>query len=275
MLMRITSRQRRGVVAVIAMLFLVLFASLAVGLYTASATNAIVSTNEKNGTISLTAAETGMDFVRYNLGKIRIPPATPPDQVFTYVADHLQDALEGTGNLGNNRVAVAGNTITIPANPNAFIKVDNSGAEFRATLEKLGSDIRVKTTGRYINASASNRAVQMDYAPTTVNTTVYNYAVAAQGGVIMERGTISATGGAENSIASVMSIKPSLPAIRVSGGIIGGDLNITAPNLALVTGGFVGGTNIIAQIIKQHTHVVEAPDFPYVDSSYFKPFAVN
>ena len=134
---RLPPTTRRGVVAVIAMLFLVLFASLAVGLYTASATNAIVSTNEKNGTISLTAAESGMDFVRYQLAKIRIPPTTPPDQVFAYVADHLRDALEGTGNLGSNTVAVSSTTVSIPGNPNAFIKVNSNGAEFRATLEKV------------------------------------------------------------------------------------------------------------------------------------------
>ncbi|HEV8378604.1 MAG TPA: hypothetical protein VGP99_07120, partial [Tepidisphaeraceae bacterium] len=147
--MRSSFKQRRGVVAVLAMLFLVLFASLALGLYTASATNAIVSTNEKNGTISLTAAESGMDFVRYQFSRIRIPPTIPPDQVFSYVADHLQDALEGTGNLGTNTVAVTSSTVFVPANPNAYIKVDNNGAEFRATLERMGQQIRVKTTGRY------------------------------------------------------------------------------------------------------------------------------
>jgi Tfp pilus assembly protein PilX len=275
MLMRSSFKQRRGVVAVLAMLFLVLFASLALGLYTASATNAIVSTNEKNGTISLTAAESGMDFVRYQFSRIRIPPTIPPDQVFSYVADHLQDALEGTGNLGTNTVAVTSSTVFVPANPNAYIKVDNNGAEFRATLERMGQQIRVKTTGRYINASASNRAVQMDYLPTQVNTTVYNYAVAAQGGVIMQKGAVGATGGAANSIASVMSAKSSAPAIRISGGTIGGDLNVTSPGLAWVTGGSVGGTTIIPQIIMQHTHVVDTPDFPYVDTNYFKPYAVN
>jgi hypothetical protein len=272
---RFTPPTRRGVVAVIAMLFLVLFASLALGLYTASATNAIVSTNEKNGAISLTAAESGMDFVRYQLAKIRVPPTIPADQVFSYVADHLRDALEDTGNLGANKVTVTSDTVTIPGNPNAFIKMNGNGAEFRATLERVGTDIRVKTTGRYINASASNRAVQMDYQPTTVNTTVYNYAVAAQGGLVMQKGTIAATGGADSTIASVMSAKGSPPAVRVSGGTIGGDLNITAPGLAWVTGGSVGGTNLIAQIITQHTHVVEMPDFPYVDTNYFKSYAVN
>jgi len=257
------------------MLFLVLFASLAVGLYTAAATNAIVSTNEKNGSISLMAAESGMDFIRYQLSLIKVPPTTPVDQTFSYVADHLQNALEGSGNLGSNSVAVSSSSVSIPANSNAFVKVDNSGAEFRATLEKVGTMIRVKTTGRYINASASNRAVQMDYQRTDVPTTVFNFAIASPGKVLMQKGSVTSTTGVSSNIASIMSARESSPAISVSGGIIGGDLNITAPSLANVTGGSVGGTTILAQIINQHTHVVQQPEFPYVDTTYFRQFAVN
>ena len=257
------------------MLFLVLFASLAVGLYTEVNTNAIVSTNEKNGAISLTAAESGMDFIRYQLSLIKVPPAIPVDQTFSYVADHLQDALEGSGNLGSNTVAVSSSSVSIPANPNAFVKVDNNGAEFRATLEKVGLAIRVKTTGRYINAGSSNRAVQMDYQRTDVPTTVFNFAVASPGKVLMQKGAVTSTTGVAGSIASVMSARASSPAISVSGGTISGDLNITAPGLASVTSGSVGGTTILAQIINQHIHVVQQPEFPYVDTSYFRQFAVN
>src|SRR5438105_11788131 len=109
---------RRGVTALLAMIFLILFATLAVGFYASSTQTAVISTNEKNGTISLTAAESGMDFIRYQLSLIKVPPATPPDQYFSYVADHLETALEGSGNLGAQSVAVTSSSVTIPANPN-------------------------------------------------------------------------------------------------------------------------------------------------------------
>ena len=266
---------RRGVVALLAMIFLILFATLAVGFYASITQTAVVSTNEKNGTISLTAAESGMDFIRYKLSQIKVPPTTPADQYFSYVADHFKDALEGSGNLGSNTVGVTSSSITIPANPNAFIKMDNNGAEFRATLEKAGTNVRVKTTGRYINASASNRAVQMDYQPTELPTSVFSFAVASPGKVVMQKGSVTSTTGVAGSIASILSARASSPAITVSGGTIGGDLNITAPGLATVTGGSVGGTTILAQIINNHTHVVQQPEFPYVDTTYFRPYAVN
>jgi hypothetical protein len=91
----------------------------------------------------------------------------------------------------------------------------------------------------------------------------------------MQKGSVTSTTGVASSIASIMSAKGSSPAISVSGGTIGGDLNVTAPNLASVTGGSVGGTTILAQIINQHTHVVQQPEFPYVDTTNFRPFAVN
>jgi len=275
MLMRYEKKARRGVTALLAMIFLVLFATLAVGFYASTTQTAVIATNEKNGVVSLTAAESGMDFIRYQLALIKVPPTVPVDQTFDYVASHLRDALESSPNLGGKSVGVTSSSVTIPANPDAYIRLDNNGAEFRATLEKVNGQIRVKTTGKYTQAVASDRAVQMDYLRTQLNTTVYNYAVAAQGGVVMQKGTVGATGGAADSIASIMSVKASPPAIRVSGGSIGGDLNITSNGLASISGGSVGGSTVIADIIAKHTHVVDPPEFPYVDTNYFRQFAVN
>jgi hypothetical protein len=269
------NRDRRGVVAVLAMIFLVLFATLAVGFYASITATAVVAQNEKNGTISLTSAESGMDFIRYQLSLIKVPPTVPPDQIFSYVADHLQAALEGTPNLGANFVAVSSSTVTIPSNPNSYIKLDNNGEEFRATLEKVGQLIRVKTTGRFANATTSNRAVQLDYQRTELPTTVFNYAVASKGKVLMQKGSVTATPGAPSSIASIMSGKAAGQAIAVSGGTIGGDLSITAPGLASITGGSVGGTAVVSDIITQHTHIVGAPEFPIVDTTVFRPYATN
>jgi hypothetical protein len=72
-----------------------------------------------------------------------------------------------------------------------------------------------------------------------------------------------------------MSGKGTGPAISITGGTIGGDLNIAAAGLASVSGGSVGGSSIPADIIANHTHVVGAPDFPLFDTTVFKAFATN
>ena len=78
MLMRYENKQRHGVTALLAMIFLVLFATLAVGFYASTTQTTVIATNEKNGVISLTAAESGMDFIRYQLALIKVPPTDPP-----------------------------------------------------------------------------------------------------------------------------------------------------------------------------------------------------
>src|SRR6267378_3885065 len=115
MLMRYKNKPRRGVTALLAMIFLVLFATLAVGFYASTTQTTVIATNEKNGVISLTAAESGMDFIRYQLALIKVPPTIPVDQTFDYVASHLQDALESSANLGGKRVAVTSSSVTIPS----------------------------------------------------------------------------------------------------------------------------------------------------------------
>jgi Tfp pilus assembly protein PilX len=273
--MRKAQLTRHGVVALLAMLFLVLFAALAVGIYAETNTNSMVANNEKNGTISLTAAESGMDFMHYQLSLIKVPPTTPQDQIFSYVADHLKTNMEGTANLGTNTVALTSSTVTIPANPNAYIKVDTNGAQFRATIESIGQQIKVKTTGRFGTTVTSSRAVQMNYQRTNMPTTIFDFAVASKGKVLMQKGALTSTTGVPSSIASVMSGKSTTPAVSVSGGTIGGDLSITAPGLATVTGGSVGGSTVPADIIANHTHIVGTPEFPIIDTTVFKPYAVN
>jgi len=262
--------------AVLAMIFLVLMSMLVIGFYAQTNTSAIVSSNEHHAALALASAESGMDFMRYQLSTISIPPSTPQNQVFSYIADRLETALEATPNLTGNSVGVTASLITIPANPNSYIKLDNSGQQFRATIEP-GNDgtIRVKVIGRSLNVSNNNRLVQLDYRRNTNPTTIFDYAIASRGRVSMQKGTVGSTPGVPGSIASIMSGRSVGPAISVSGGTIAGDISVLATNLSNVTGGSVGGTSSIPLIQSQHTHVVGVPEFPYVDTTVFRQYAVN
>src|SRR3954467_3970736 len=67
MVTRMSSNRRRGLTSMLAMLYLTLFATLAVGFYVSTNTSAQVSSNEQRRYKSLGAAESGMDFMRYQL----------------------------------------------------------------------------------------------------------------------------------------------------------------------------------------------------------------
>src|SRR5688572_14525921 len=73
---------RRGLTSTLAMLYLVLFSSLAVGFYAAVNTSTQVSSNETRAKRSLLAAESGMSFLRHVLSNIQIPHGTLVDDMW-------------------------------------------------------------------------------------------------------------------------------------------------------------------------------------------------
>jgi hypothetical protein len=99
--------------------------------------------------------------------------------------------------------------------------------------------------------------------------------VASKGQIVVAKGSVTATASVDPAIASLMSDSVTPGAINMTGGLVGGDLNILAGATANVLAGSVGGTSNIGLIQSQHVHIVGDPDFPIVDSSVFIPFAVN
>ena len=85
--------------ALLAMLYLALIASLAVGFYASANSASMVSENEKRTTMALTACESGMDFMRFHMYNVTIPYGTTQAQLFTTLYNQLKGQLENTGNL--------------------------------------------------------------------------------------------------------------------------------------------------------------------------------
>src|SRR4051794_9090267 len=86
-------RCRRGVVSVLAMVYLVLFATLAIGAYSAITTSAQASYNQRDVNAARAAAESGMEFVRFQLYQLNIPHNTPPASMFATIYTQLGAAL--------------------------------------------------------------------------------------------------------------------------------------------------------------------------------------
>src|SRR5215204_6467 len=92
-------RPRRGLTSMLAMLYLVLFATLPVGFYASTGTSAQVSTNEQRRYKSLCSAESGMDFTRYHLSHVSIPPATVATSIITEIHKDLAAQINATPNM--------------------------------------------------------------------------------------------------------------------------------------------------------------------------------
>src|ERR1039458_8692430 len=105
---------RRGMMSVMAMIFLVLFGALAIGFYSATTTQTQVAVNDQRVLTAQTAAESGMDFMRYQLAQVTIPPGTASNQILNLLYTNLQTQLNGSGNLGANTISLSNNVIYIP-----------------------------------------------------------------------------------------------------------------------------------------------------------------
>src|SRR5688572_10344231 len=119
--------RRRGATAVLAMLYLVLFSTLALGFYAATTTAVQVSNNDSQVSRAFLASESGLDFMRYHLAHVSIGAFST--DVTTELTNDLKDRLEPTPNMilsGNGTgltVAASGTVFNIPAEPGKWIKL--------------------------------------------------------------------------------------------------------------------------------------------------------
>src|SRR6476646_1270667 len=101
------SRKHRGMTAVLAMLYLVLFSSLAIGFYAATTTSSQMANNDQQIGKAYMSAESGMDFMRYQLSNVHVPANTPSDQVISSLYSNLQTQIHNSGNLHGQTISLS------------------------------------------------------------------------------------------------------------------------------------------------------------------------
>jgi Tfp pilus assembly protein PilX len=265
-----------GLVMIIAMMYLVLISTLAVGFYAMTTMSAQMSKNDEAGARAYMAAESGMDFMRSQMVHVNVPPTTPSSSAIDAYYPNLQTLLNGTPNLGNQTILRNGSVIHIPGNADGYIKLDKDGdARFRATIQDSDGDITVKVDGFY-GSSNAHRSIVMDFSRKQRTSSIFDFAVASKGQIQMDKGQVDAVDPRESSLATIFSGRASGNAIKLAGGIVGGKLNLLSTATLSVSGTQVDGTSIPGNILASHTNFMdEAPDFPAIDPTVFKQYAVN
>src|SRR5258705_10042973 len=102
--MRLRTSKRHGMTAVLAMLYLTLMASLALGFYSATNTAVQVSHNAQKVERARLAAESGLEFANYHMSRVQMPAGTKPDKLFLTLGARLGARLNGSGNLNNGSI---------------------------------------------------------------------------------------------------------------------------------------------------------------------------
>jgi len=257
------------------MLYLVLFSTLAIGFYAATTTAVQIVGNERRIALAQVAAESGMEFIRYQLSQVTIPHGISPADLFPTVYAALETQLNGTGNIST--IGSDGTIIQIPASPGSFVVLDYSGSCFRATIENMGAKVRVKVVGWKSSDNSVTRAVQMDYGLAEKASAIFDYGVASRGR-ITTAGTAIIKGATDPKKGSILSTCLTDPTpVSIGGKEVSGDISVTNPAANVYySGASVGGTTDPVVIARDHIHKgVPEPEFPTIDTSIFEPFATN
>jgi hypothetical protein len=216
-------RRRRGVAAVIAMMYLIIFATLAVGFYATTNNQTIIGHNENSSAVALNAAESGADFMRYQLAYMNLPYGTTTINLMPNTSKVLGDALNGTPNMAGSTVTVSGGAINIPS-ATGWIKLDStSGARFRATItQKPATNVLVITIRGGTTTNTATRGVRMEYKPGRYQPFVGISGITMSGGAFTD---------SYNS-----ALGPYNAATAGKNGTIGSNGNITLSNTVKING---------------------------------------
>jgi Tfp pilus assembly protein PilX len=268
-------RARRGFAAVLAMLYLVLFSTLAVGFVAAFNASAQVSHTEKHLIDARLAAESGMAFLRYHLWSLDIDHSTPPAMLFEEVYKSMSQALDDTPNLGSYSVGYDGATITLPAESEAAIPLDDDGCTFRATLTRDGKEIVARVVGQAGGASVT-RGIELRYGIFERPSSIFDYGVASRSTITMI-GNTAIVGSPNPAAGSVLSTATvNYPLVMGNSCSISGEVSFTNPNawVDARAGSRINGESGEANW-RDNVHIVDEPDFPVVDTSDYEKYATN
>ena len=268
------SKARRGVTSVLAMMYLVLFSSLAIGFYAATTTSVQIVGNEERNVQALLAAESGFDFFRHHLASLDIQPpdVAPPLVRWNEVVDQLAQRLENTSNVST--IGVHGDTMRVPEQ--GWVTLPNGGGQFYATLRFLGQTLHLKVVGRYAGVS-TDRAIDVDFDVVPKDSIIFNFGVASRG-TIYTGGSSVIKGLTDPKKGSILSTSTATNPVRIDGKLVSGDISITSTSGNVIFGSntSIGGTTDPTEIRSKHIHTgVTSPDFPKVTAVPFIPYVTN
>src|SRR5687768_8651922 len=270
--------RRSGIASLLAMLYLVIFSTLALGFYAAVTTSAQLAHNDEKAMNAQIAAECGMQFIQYQLSLVRVPGNTPPNEVMQEVLKDLIEQQATSPNLAGRAITRSGNTVYFPGGTTEFIALDHLGAGFRVELVDNGDDlIKVRVQGRY-RGTAIMRTIQMHYEPVISSTSVFDFGVVNRGPIVVSGGGLIGGGAnaTDGSILSMAQIPNPVTLTGTSG--VAGDVYMTNPKgtVAIQGGGVSIAGSTIPAIRAQHIHAgVTPPDMPIVDSAVFLPYVTD
>ena len=258
-------QKRMGTATILALLLLVLTASLAAAFITSVQKDLLASENLAHVQHARFAAESGLDFLAYKLKELELGSNLSGQALFDDLASSLQGELNGTANLGGGTVTYNPGSIAIPA----VAVGDHSSFTATVTMPDANT-ISLAVTGSRATSSGMTvtRRLSMDFG-TGPKAGGLDYGIYSKGPVAigLNLDYRGANRPDEASIYTEASVAG--PEVDIdNNGHIDGDIDVVAAlgSVSLGNNCVVGGTITIG-----------APQsaMPEVDASIFAGFATN
>ena len=268
------STRNKGMVLIMAMIFLVVFSSLAVAMASFSDANLQVAVNLTEGKRANACAESGLETMRYWMDKVSFSGTVDTNLRMYAVSNSLNDALDkgGVGTIRSHYLA-SYNCIVVPY----VVKDSNENEFFYGLMTQPSTDaLRLYVIGYHDSIS---RVLQVDYAFGQRANSVFDYGVATKGPLSLQ-GNVLLTGLnlAIESNAYIESLSQALALYIKGNSQIGGNVKIANPlGYVDLQGGQAGiGGETGQDAIDNHCSIgAPLENWPKPDPNYYEPYAIN
>jgi hypothetical protein len=260
---------RRGIALLVTLIFLTLFACLAVAIAASADANLTVAHNRIEGQQALALAGTGLQLIQKSLGGMSVSAAADANGMHALIRDHLAADFAASTMLDPNLITIGPSGVTVPMI--ALTRADGRQGFMTLSIEASGgaTDSTTVTISSISNFGSARRAATYNMTVQRGKTVLADYGIASRSAIQMT-GNASILGADDPDDGNILSATYStINAIQLTGNIrIAGDAAVVNPNGQIrKTGNItIGGQQIIG---------ADEPEWPQVDISCFKPFATN
>ena len=253
-------KNRRGIVMVLALIFVAIFASFSVAMFSMSSANAQLADNHRQGNGALANTHSGVEVVRYFLEDMTVPVS---------INSAIQSQLTVKG-LTNINATVAGSVITMDS-----VALDSSSSKnFSAQITAFADRWQIDVTGRN---GAIDRTVRSNFNMVVRADSVFDYGVATKGPLLMSGQ--SGLGAVNLAVEADIFIDTSTIGNSFeigTQGTVAGNVHIVDPLATFAVGGNseIGGS--VGEDAEDNVIVgVDPVEFPVPDTNYFQQYAVG
>ncbi|MHC4571805.1 MAG: pilus assembly PilX N-terminal domain-containing protein [Planctomycetota bacterium] len=271
-------KSHKGTALLISMIVLAILSAWAIAINSMSGANLQLADNLKKANSARGSAESGLDILRFWLGRVYMPGDTQPNDRFSSLANFLAADLAVSG-ISNIPIAVYADHVSIGDGGNPVVLHSSAGQYFSAEIQKTGEPnkpLQMDITG---SSGAVERTIRVNYRFGTRAHTVFDYGVATKGSLELH-GNIAMSGANIELDAGVYIECPNdvNNALSIIGNSqVAGDVHITNPDATIdLQGGQAAIGGETAPEAYDHVFTGIPPtEFPVPDPTYFEHYVTN